>query len=131
MIAMSKTARIVTTKRRSSVWRERQFSQYPRGYVLNFAYGRCSCLPGDGITQWKPKMIHPASPHRVCSKDGSRWLVVGLLCARNLFLLIFRLLPTGIGVVFFHCSGDDVSLRSKILLVHDSILANHERLHTR
>jgi len=60
-----------------------------------------------------------------------RRLIIGLRRACNLFLLIFRLLPTGIGVVFLHGSGNSVSLRAKILLVDDSIRANHKCLYPR
>ena len=47
--------------------------------------------------------------------------LLGFLPPSNLLLLLFSLLPTGIGVVFLHTFGENVSLLAEILLIHHSI----------
>src|SRR5271165_1098107 len=58
-------------------------------------------------------------------------LSLGFLLASNLLLLLFTLLPTGIGVVFLDRLGESIGLLPEILLVHDSILADDECHHSR
>src|SRR6266853_1072191 len=54
---------------------------------------------------------------------------LSFLYASNLVLLLFSLLPTGIGVVFLHSFGVSIGLLAEILLIHHSIQANDERHH--
>src|ERR1035438_2304196 len=56
-------------------------------------------------------------------------LLLGFLLASSLLLLLFSLLPTGVGVVFLHGSGQGVSLLAEILLVNYSVLVNNECHH--
>src|ERR1035437_6385488 len=65
------------------------------------------------------------------ASTATECLLLGFLPASILLLLLFRLLPTGIGVVFAHGFGENIGLLAEILLIHDSILANNERHHTR
>src|ERR1022692_4643899 len=62
---------------------------------------------------------------------AKKCLLLGFLRARNLLLLIFRLLPTGIGVEFLHGFGERIRLLAEILLIHHAIPADHECHHAR
>src|SRR5271166_4223215 len=58
-------------------------------------------------------------------------LSLGFRLASSLLLLLFSLLPTGIGVEFLHRLGENIGLLTEILLVHDSILVDDECHHAR
>src|SRR4029077_3790542 len=53
----------------------------------------------------------------------------GFRLASSLFLLLFSLLPTGIGFVFLYGLGESLGLFAKILLIDDSIAADDECHH--
>src|SRR6266481_1676922 len=57
-------------------------------------------------------------------------LLVGFLLASSLLLLLFSLLPTGIGVVFLHGFGENIGLLAEVLLIHHSIFSNDEGHHS-
>jgi hypothetical protein len=56
--------------------------------------------------------------------------LVGFLLGRSLQRLLFRLLPTGVGVVLLNSYPEHLGLLAEVLLVHNSILVNDEGHHT-
>ena len=50
---------------------------------------------------------------------------LGFLLVRRLLLLLFRLLPTGIGVVCLHRFGESTSFLAEIFLLFDSLCSEH------
>jgi hypothetical protein len=58
-------------------------------------------------------------------------LLLSFLLASSLPLLVFVLLPTGMGVVFLHGLGGSGGLLPKIFAINDAIAANDEGHHTR
>jgi hypothetical protein len=62
--------------------------------------------------------------------DGLRHLNLLRFLHASSLLLLFSLLPTGIGIVFLHVFGMKIGLLAEILLIHHSINADDESHHT-
>jgi len=62
--------------------------------------------------------------------DGTSLLVLVLVAGDSLVLL-FGLLPTGVELAFLHRRGESIGLLAEILLIHNSILRDHECHHAR
>src|SRR5258706_1882113 len=61
-------------------------------------------------------------------RDRLLFLATGFRVGSHL-LLLFSLLPTGIGVVFLHALGENFGFLTEIFLIHHSIHANDEGHH--
>src|SRR5208283_4636290 len=72
--------------------------------------------------------LAPPQPSAVSAATECRLL--GFLLDSSLLLLLFSLLPTGIGVVFLHTFGENIGLPAEILLIHHAVLGDDERHHT-
>src|ERR1700722_516223 len=63
-------------------------------------------------------------------RQTTGYLSLGFLVASNLVLLLYGLLPFGIGIVFLHGLGECLGLFPEVLLIHHAIVGNDECHHT-
>ena len=66
--------------------------------------------------------------HGVVKRSSPLFLATGFRVGSHL-LLLFSLLPTGIGVVFLHALGENFGVLTEIFLIHHSIHASDEGHH--
>src|SRR3984957_18098889 len=62
-------------------------------------------------------------------RQTTGYLSLGFLVASNLVLLLYSLLPLGIGIVFLHGLSECIGLFPEVLLIHHAIVGNDECHH--
>src|ERR1700722_20796449 len=71
------------------------------------------------------------SAYPALERRATNAALLGFVLASSFHRLLLSSFPTGGGIVFVHCFGENICLLAEVLLIYHAILANDEGHHAR